>query len=897
MKKQYSTIWNRKLFNRFICFLAMSILVSSLHLYAATLIDECPLLTSPNMGQVRYVPGEIVCYSYAEENISSNFSYTLKWKDVGDHYAVFIKALDGDPEPGNSEEDGALLNTYTKREADGYTKAYLKINQKDLENYAGQYWKISIQGFDEDSNYTYRCDNYIYVNDFETIIDEVPILTSPEMGAAQYVSGDIVYYSYAQESISSDDDYKLRWEDVSDHYAVFIKALDGDPEPGNSEEDGELLKWYSKKESDNYTKSFLTIDREDLDDYSEQYWKISIQGFDTDGNYTYRCDNYVYVTTHEKPVLSVTPGTYTKPTSFSFDYCKNAVSYHLWIYSSKGYEGDTVVTPIEGDSGCTITIPQTTGTYTAYIKATYEGFDFPFISSDEITYTVTAEELSFTKQNFNGNQYAVINGLLTWTEAKAYCEKLGGHLATITSQDEQYFIVNLILNQSDYANTYFLGATTDGIENNWHWITNEPFEYTNWQDGQPDGHEHNEDYLQMNTRRYYDNDIEFKWHDIADNNTWVDFNLSRGFICEWEGENITESSISTTFNTSTITLAEGKPFDFAGIVSTTANDGLAAVQIDIHKYGDDTVGVTYFRKSNTDEDYPLTGNTFDLSAIPSFNAGDTLIGRTGNAITLSSGTSWNVYLYARDADGNTLGGSVIKRIDIAEAELPENIHAVIECTDPEDYAGNYRDFTVYFDSFPTSAYLQFDNQHDPNQWLSDEYCSSNPTFIIDTTKIVETSDGYQYETTFIIHSEGLARNNYARKVRVAIPTVDGVKYSEPFTFYVNPIPEHPQNTIGIAYEQTLDISDDTELPAITAVIANRKVDNNNQKYYRLTVANYSYDDNASIFFYWEADSGEFQRVNDDYTVVDFIPDGENKVTVYMGDGLGYVASYTLTINK
>lgn len=143
----------------------------------------------------------------------------------------------------------------------------------------------------------------------------------------------------------------------------------------------------------------------------------------------------------------------------------------------------------------------------------------------------------------------------------------------------------------------------------------------------------------------------------------------KNYICEWNVAESVTTSISTTFDTSTVTLQEGNTFDFDGIVSTTAEDGLAAVQIDIHKAGDDTVGITYTRKTNSDETSPLSDNSFDLSSIPSFQAGDTLTGTT-QSITLSADTSWNIYLYAKDADGNTLGGSVVKRIDIVEKEVP-----------------------------------------------------------------------------------------------------------------------------------------------------------------------------------------------------------------------------------
>lgn len=169
-----------------------------------------------------------------------------------------------------------------------------------------------------------------------------------------------------------------------------------------------------------------------------------------------------------------------------------------------------------------------------------------------------------------------------------------------------------------------------------------------------------------------------------------------------------ETTISTTFDTSAITLAEGETFDFAGIVSTTAENGLEAVQIDIHNYEDGGIGITHIRKTNTDEEDPLTGDTFDLSGIPSFKAGDTLTGTT-QSITLSAGTSWKVYVYAKDTDGNTLGNSVVKRIDIVEAE---NENPLI---------GNKYVQTTNIDSFYGSPYIEFiDETSGEFKWVNPE---------------------------------------------------------------------------------------------------------------------------------------------------------------------------------
>ncbi|MDR0920239.1 MAG: C-type lectin domain-containing protein [Oscillospiraceae bacterium] len=70
---------------------------------------------------------------------------------------------------------------------------------------------------------------------------------------------------------------------------------------------------------------------------------------------------------------------------------------------------------------------------------------------------------------FNGHAYLFIytsvNGK-TWEQAKAYCESMGGHLATITSNAEKDF-----LEENRPLNHYWLGGIWNGT--NWSWVTNE----------------------------------------------------------------------------------------------------------------------------------------------------------------------------------------------------------------------------------------------------------------------------------------------------------------------------------------------------------------------------------------------------------------------------------------
>jgi hypothetical protein len=60
----------------------------------------------------------------------------------------------------------------------------------------------------------------------------------------------------------------------------------------------------------------------------------------------------------------------------------------------------------------------------------------------------------------------------------------GGHLATITSAGENNFVFGLLPSSSPYA--FFIGGSrnSSGV---WSWVTGEPWSYTNWDVGEPNG--------------------------------------------------------------------------------------------------------------------------------------------------------------------------------------------------------------------------------------------------------------------------------------------------------------------------------------------------------------------------------------------------------------------------
>ncbi len=92
----------------------------------------------------------------------------------------------------------------------------------------------------------------------------------------------------------------------------------------------------------------------------------------------------------------------------------------------------------------------------------------------------------------NGHWYEVIIESLTWEDARAAAEGrvwkgVDGHLATITTQEESDFIETTF--GWDLFSSW-LGGYQDPPDHpvgdqNWHWITGEPWEYTNWAPGEP----------------------------------------------------------------------------------------------------------------------------------------------------------------------------------------------------------------------------------------------------------------------------------------------------------------------------------------------------------------------------------------------------------------------------
>jgi len=124
----------------------------------------------------------------------------------------------------------------------------------------------------------------------------------------------------------------------------------------------------------------------------------------------------------------------------------------------------------------------------------------------------------------NGHFYQRIDTEMTWLDAKDYCESLGGYLVTLTSLEEDSFVYNeLVVNSNKYI---WLGGTDEKIEGIWEWITGENWNFTNWKSNEPNN-KCNEDYLHIY------NDRSSQWNDQINDGTCANYPYLYYFICEW----------------------------------------------------------------------------------------------------------------------------------------------------------------------------------------------------------------------------------------------------------------------------------------------------------------------------------------------------------------------------
>lgn len=175
--------------------------------------------------------------------------------------------------------------------------------------------------------------------------------------------------------------------------------------------------------------------------------------------------------------------------------------------------------------GAVVASANALGFTTAQIQAIEDAFDNVGIRN------VTHPNIPDDAIPFNGHLYKIYEQSMTWIDAKAQCENMGGHLVTITSQEEQDFLNSLV---QDKANLFWIGLHLN--QETWEWITGESLSYTNWGSGEPNSDFNSTEFcVDMYGRpdRYFHLG---EWNDARyDGGTMEFYRLNYiHFICEWE---------------------------------------------------------------------------------------------------------------------------------------------------------------------------------------------------------------------------------------------------------------------------------------------------------------------------------------------------------------------------
>ncbi len=215
-----------------------------------------------------------------------------------------------------------------------------------------------------------------------------------------------------------------------------------------------------------------------------------------------------------KPSLQVQAGSTIKETVLSWDACSNTEWYDVRIYRKS--DNECIYFNTVRDTSLRVQLPQ--GEWLADVAAVNSAEKWTFSEKAAFdTYLSICEPAAIT--TYNGHVYSLYENKLYYEQAKTLCEQSGGHLAVISSEEENSIITSMLQSASD--NEYWLGASDTKKEGTWEWVTGEKFKYQNWRNDEPNNADEVEHYLTIYP--------EGEWNDARSMTTYC-----HGFIMEIE---------------------------------------------------------------------------------------------------------------------------------------------------------------------------------------------------------------------------------------------------------------------------------------------------------------------------------------------------------------------------
>jgi|GEM_PF-4133239 len=136
---------------------------------------------------------------------------------------------------------------------------------------------------------------------------------------------------------------------------------------------------------------------------------------------------------------------------------------------------------------------------------------------------LTCSEYAPDAVESEGNYYKYFSGKISWSDAKAACEQIGGHLVSIGSDGERQFITKLTS-----GNSAWIGATDQAQEGIFRWLDGSLVDM-GLLEGLAGDNRPNRDFVHLSINGQFFARIE-SGHDSSRVQKDV-----QGFICEWEG--------------------------------------------------------------------------------------------------------------------------------------------------------------------------------------------------------------------------------------------------------------------------------------------------------------------------------------------------------------------------
>ena len=181
---------------------------------------------------------------------------------------------------------------------------------------------------------------------------------------------------------------------------------------------------------------------------------------------------------------------------------------------------------------------------------------------------------------FGGHRYQFVPGSTSWPEARTKAEAMGGHLAAVTTKEEDAWIMQQFSSRLErQGQRIWLGGWTDQKGGTWKWVTGEPFDFHHWgarepDYGPPNGSKPAEPPFSTTIYHAGGSPAKIEWHDTPKHIT-----QSIGFLVEWdEGKSPVTTLAAASVTTPPVPPAASPPTAMPQAISSSNDPRLAQLE-------------------------------------------------------------------------------------------------------------------------------------------------------------------------------------------------------------------------------------------------------------------------------------------------------------------------------